>query len=684
MYVPRQARHWREPSRVRRTFSPSSYPFPFPIDPTAESLEAPSPPSLCGLPPVPRGSSATQTKTAGRSVSSRQRFFMGAISGLLLCMLTLMALPATVDGQTECDFILGFKALRDQIPDIVGDCLEDEYFNLESGNAEQLTTGGLLVWRQAYNLTAFTDGTTAWINGPFGLQSRPSGESFAWEGGSQPTPPPAWAQTSPIAPQVPPGLRLIPQAQPQSQHLLGLIPLLNLSYLREVMDNPFIHVYVLLLATVVIVPILWRIRTRLARRSEDQEIIARRLAQVLEAEHSPPDASVQRAAAYVQPAEPQRAIGDSDKAIAQEEIIARRLAQVLEAEHPPPDASVQRAAAYVQPAEPQPAIGDPDKAIGPMSREAYKRRPAAGDLDVQGAAINHELTSFILIGVIGLIGSASVVFNLPNALEGSVVFAARMAVGLLGLVVALLLWLRPPTGWSLARTWALVQIPVVAWNSEGSPTAQAFSLELAFQADFFKVGVNLAGAIFTAWLARWRERFQPDSSIDLPVAAATDWGVNLAKKLFLLAGVLATAAVIVNAALLSQSAMQYGDATIPRVFGSWDYQELAKESERAALNTYRPDTEMTFAQIKSRLGTIQTYQGITNAYVTTNLGVPPWSNQLHSQSMLHTRATMQADITYDRSTASIMIYLIHYPFGSGWKIIGFNVSSPALHDLTQK
>jgi hypothetical protein len=80
---------------------------------------------------------------------------------------------------------------------------------------------------------------------------------------------------------------------------------------------------------------------------------------------------------------------------------------------------------------------------------------------------------------------------------------------------------------------------------------------------------------------------------------------------------------------------------------------------------------------------MKNYQGITDYNVTTNLG-PPWADPLHAQSMLHTRATMQADVTYDISAASIVVQLIHYPFGSGWKITGWNVYSPALQDLTQK
>ena len=84
--------------------------------------------------------------------------------------------------QPACTFRLGFKVLHDLIPDIVGDCRADETHNLENGDAVQLTTGGILVWRKADNWTAFTDGSTTWINGPSGLANRPNGgPPFPWE-----------------------------------------------------------------------------------------------------------------------------------------------------------------------------------------------------------------------------------------------------------------------------------------------------------------------------------------------------------------------------------------------------------------------------------------------------------------------------------------------------------------------
>jgi hypothetical protein len=91
----------------------------------------------------------------------------------------------TVQAQ-DCNFVLGFATLHDMIPQIVGNCLENEHHNPANGDGLQATTGvngagGLLVWRKADNFTAFTDGFRTWVNGPFGLQMRLNSQRFFWE-----------------------------------------------------------------------------------------------------------------------------------------------------------------------------------------------------------------------------------------------------------------------------------------------------------------------------------------------------------------------------------------------------------------------------------------------------------------------------------------------------------------------
>lgn len=99
---------------------------------------------------------------------------------LPLFLALFLLLPTSVSA-AECQFVLGFKTLRDLIGhETVGECLENEHYNAV-GDSVQQTTGGLLVWRKADNWTAFTDGYRSWINGPNGLQQRLNTERFDWE-----------------------------------------------------------------------------------------------------------------------------------------------------------------------------------------------------------------------------------------------------------------------------------------------------------------------------------------------------------------------------------------------------------------------------------------------------------------------------------------------------------------------
>jgi hypothetical protein len=77
-------------------------------------------------------------------------------------------------------FNLGFSLLADQISSIVGTPIENEHSGA-NGDSLQQTSSGLMAWRKADNWTAFTDGSRTWINGPFGIQSRPNEQRFSWE-----------------------------------------------------------------------------------------------------------------------------------------------------------------------------------------------------------------------------------------------------------------------------------------------------------------------------------------------------------------------------------------------------------------------------------------------------------------------------------------------------------------------
>ena len=84
-----------------------------------------------------------------------------------------------------CRYVLGFRRLHDLLPTRVGDCLDDERYDPAAAVAVQHTRGGLLVWRKAGNVVAFTDGATTWLLGPAGLQSRPNTARLPWEAGAE-------------------------------------------------------------------------------------------------------------------------------------------------------------------------------------------------------------------------------------------------------------------------------------------------------------------------------------------------------------------------------------------------------------------------------------------------------------------------------------------------------------------
>ena len=105
---------------------------------------------------------------------------MKYLRALLLGLFLALFAPSMASAATDCEFRFGFKTLRDLIPAIVGECLENERY-AANGNSEQQTTGGLMVWRKADNWTAFTDGYRTWINGPDGLVQRLNTERLEWE-----------------------------------------------------------------------------------------------------------------------------------------------------------------------------------------------------------------------------------------------------------------------------------------------------------------------------------------------------------------------------------------------------------------------------------------------------------------------------------------------------------------------
>jgi hypothetical protein len=107
---------------------------------------------------------------------------------LAIAALTLFAPLAPP--AAACEYGNGFKSLHDLIPETVGACLTDERSDAADGDTTQQTTRGLLVWRRADNVPAFTDGYHTWVLGPRGLEHRLASERLPWETTTPPAPPP--------------------------------------------------------------------------------------------------------------------------------------------------------------------------------------------------------------------------------------------------------------------------------------------------------------------------------------------------------------------------------------------------------------------------------------------------------------------------------------------------------------
>ncbi|MFN8499666.1 MAG: hypothetical protein U0641_17575 [Anaerolineae bacterium] len=108
----------------------------------------------------------------------KRRYGIAALLSVV-AVLALMALALPTQAQ-GCQFVLGFATIQQQIPQIVGQCVTNETHD-GAGNANQLTTNGMMQWRSSDNFTAFTDGYRSWVNGPCGLEVRLNTQRFPWE-----------------------------------------------------------------------------------------------------------------------------------------------------------------------------------------------------------------------------------------------------------------------------------------------------------------------------------------------------------------------------------------------------------------------------------------------------------------------------------------------------------------------
>lgn len=129
-----------------------------------------------------------------------------------------------------------------------------------------------------------------------------------------------------------------------------------------------------------------------------------------------------------------------------------------------------------------------------------------------------------------VIGALSVATNGGDAANGEVPALVRAALGVWGIGAGWLLWSGQRLGidgWRAVMIWAVIQIPLYAWNTEGSPFVQVLEFPAAYTSqttvngdvtDSSKIGINLVGIALVAWTSSTRERWALRGP--RPVAAA--------------------------------------------------------------------------------------------------------------------------------------------------------------------
>lgn len=111
------------------------------------------------------------------------------VLGLLVAVVANLATGSVALAQPKPVLSARFEPLATLIPEVVGEPTNESFW-AANGDLLQQTTRGLLVWRKADNLVAFTDGARTWVNGPAGVQERANGDRFEWEAAASPPPVP--------------------------------------------------------------------------------------------------------------------------------------------------------------------------------------------------------------------------------------------------------------------------------------------------------------------------------------------------------------------------------------------------------------------------------------------------------------------------------------------------------------
>lgn len=135
---------------------------------------------------------------------------------------------------------------------------------------------------------------------------------------------------------------------------------------------------------------------------------------------------------------------------------------------------------------------------------------------VQAAVESRPRQILYAAGYAAIVGAVSVVLAAMGIADGETPAIGRALLGVLGVAGAYLLWTRPRIGWTVLLAWAAIQIPYFAWNTDGSPLAQAIYFPLSVTNEttvngettsFSEYGINLVGVVLTVVVSKWRKEW---------------------------------------------------------------------------------------------------------------------------------------------------------------------------------
>ena len=132
---------------------------------------------------------------------------------------------------------------------------------------------------------------------------------------------------------------------------------------------------------------------------------------------------------------------------------------------------------------------------------------------MNGQPLARPMPVALLAGYAVVVGAVSALLGAGGILDGETPAIGRTVIGLLGVTGGALLWTRPQRGGLICLVWAVLQIPYVVWNLDGSPTTQLIEVPLSASSTTSRngvitsesaIGINLVGVALAILAAKVR------------------------------------------------------------------------------------------------------------------------------------------------------------------------------------